>query len=383
MGHHLKIKSDRIRILYCMETIASGGVEQTRLLLSNWFDKEKFEIKIICTNSDGYVANQLNDLGVEIIPVGSFSHPFHVGKYRKVVRVVKEYKPHIIHGAVFEGMSMAAIGGIFGNVPIRLIEETSDPQTRSGKAVLLQKIFSIFSDKVIAISPSVLNYLIDRTKVSKDKAILINNGVRLPSPSKALNLEQLKLSFGIKDGDFIIGSIGRIYNGVKRFSDLITALDLLNLKHAKLLLVGVGPDLEKLKSQAASLGVADQFISVGYQENPYPFYEIMDIFCLPSAHEGFGLVVAEAMLHRLPVVATSVGGLKDIVVDGETGFLIPPKSPTNIAIKLKVLIDNPNLRKQFGEAGYLRAMENYTADRYCKEIEGLYMELLKKKGILI
>jgi len=376
------MKSEKIRILYCMETIASGGVEQRRLLLSQWFDKEKFEIKIICTNSVGYIAKQLNDLGVEIITVGSFSHSFHVGKYREVIRVIKQYKPHIIHGAVFEGMSMAAIGGVFGDVPIRLIEETSDPQTRSGKAVLLQKIFSIFSDKVIAISPSVLKYLIDRTKVSKDKAILINNGVRLPSPSNDLSLAQLKLSLGIKEGDFIIGTIGRLFDGVKRFSDLISAMSLLKIKRAKLLLVGEGPDLEKLKSQAISLGLNDQFIAVGYIENPYPIYEIMDIFCLPSAHEGFGLVAAEAMLHSLPVVATRVGGLKDIVVDGETGFLVPPYSPELLAEKLELLIQNPEMCKIFGGNGYQRALENYTSERYCREVEKLYFDLLREKGLI-
>ncbi|WP_246535448.1 glycosyltransferase [Litoribacter ruber] len=365
-----------------METIASGGVEQRRLFLAQWLDKNRYEIKIVCTNSFGYLANELEREGVEIFTVGSFSHPFHIGKYQKVIRIIREFKPHIIHGAVFEGMSMASIGGIFGKVPIKIIEETSDPQTRSKKAIYLQMLFSIVSDKVIAISPSVLRYLNSKVRISKNKFILINNGVRVPEISKDDEIERLRKDLGIKKDDIIVGSVGRVYDDIKRYSDLIHAIGLLNSKKVKFLLVGKGPDLEKLKQQISSLGLIEQFISVGYQDRPYLYYGLMDFFCITSAHEGFGLVAAEAMLNRLPVIATRVGGLQDIVKDGETGFLVPPFSPDQIAEKLKILIEDTELRKSMGEKGYERAIVNYTAERYCQEVENLYLQLLKEKKLI-
>jgi glycosyltransferase involved in cell wall biosynthesis len=373
---------EKIRILYCMETIASGGVEQRRLLLSKWLDKEHYEIQIICTHAFGFIYEELKKVGVEIITVGGFSHPFHLEKYRTVIQVIKSFKPHIIHGAVFEGMSMATVGGILGRVPVKIIEETSDPQTRSNKAILLQRIYSILSDKVIAISPSVLNYLIERVKVKRNKAILINNGVKIPELLNQENLFNLRDALGLKESDFVAGAVGRVYDNIKRFSDLISAIALLKLDNVKLILVGSGPDVDKLKNQALNLGLGNQFISVGYKENPHPYYSLMDLFCITSAHEGFGLVAAEAMLHKLPVIATRVGGLQDIVIDQETGFLVPPYAPGQIAKKLKILIDNPELRKSMGGKGYKRAMSNYTADRYCQEVENLYIQLLKEKGLI-
>ena len=140
--------------------------------------------------------------------------------------------------------------------------------------------------------------------------------------------------------------------------------------------------LDELKKLSIQLRIQDQFIPVGFQKKPDHFYEVMDIFCLPSAHEGFGLVAVEAMLHKLPVIATKVGGLQDIVIDGETGFLVPPYAPDQIAEKLKILIEDTELRKSMGEKGYKRAMANYTADRYCQEVENLYMQLLKEKGLI-
>ncbi|PSL01255.1 glycosyltransferase [Cecembia rubra] len=372
----------KIRILYCLETIASGGVEQRRLLNVRWLDKEKYGVKIICTHAFGFVYEELKNEGVEIITVGGFSHPFHIEKYSKVIQIIKSFRPHIIHGAVFEGMSMATVGGVFGRVPVKIIEETSDPQTRSKKAIILQRLYSIFSDKVVAISPSVLKFLRENVKLKPKKVVLINNGVAIPEPNTSKELLKLRQDLNLEKEDFVIGAVGRVYDHIKRFSDLISAFSLLKQKNLKLLLVGTGPDLEKLKSQMSDLGLVDQCIPVGYQANPHKYYALMDAFCIPSVHEGFGLVAAEAMLHRLPVIATKVGGLQDIVIDGKTGFLVPPFSPDQIAEKLKILIEDPELRKSMGEKGYERAVVNYTADRYCQEVENLYLQLLKEKGLI-
>ena len=108
----------------------------------------------------------------------------------------------------------------------------------------------------------------------------------------------------------------------------------------------------------------------------------MDVFCVPSAREGFGLVAVEAMLHNLPVIATKVGGLQDVVLDGETGYLVPPIAPQALAEKIQLLIDQPELRKQMGQKGKARALQHFTAERYCRDVENLYLELLDEKGIL-
>ncbi|WP_114750059.1 glycosyltransferase [Pleomorphovibrio marinus] len=372
----------KIRLLHCIETISSGGVEKIRLTFAKGLDFDQFELKIICTKAVGPIKEQLKSLGVEIIEVGTFKSPFEWRKYKKVLEIIRNYQPHIIHGAVFEGMSMATVGGYIGNVPVVILEETSFPSTRSKKALLLQRIYSNFADKVIGIAPSVVQFLKEKVKVSSSKVILINNGVDFPETCSEVEIQSLKKCLGIEKDDLVIGSVGRVHDRVKRFSDILKAIKLLDNPKTKFLLVGQGPDLSELTELAIHLGFQDQFIPVGFQEKPDPFYELMDVFCLSSAHEGFGLVAAEAMLHKLPVIATQVGGLQDIVVDNETGFLVPPYVPGQIAEKIGILIDNPQLRKFFGEKGCERALKHYTADRYCQVVENLYLQLLKGKGLI-
>jgi len=102
---------------------------------------------------------------------------------------------------------------------------------------------------------------------------------------------------------------------------------------------------------------------------------------LVSSHESFGLVLAEAMLHKIPIVATKVGGMQYIVDDNQTGFLVPKYDVESISNKIELLCGNKNLRIKFGNAGYEKAIQNYTEERYVKNIQNLYSSLGKQKVI--
>jgi len=371
-----------IRVLHIIETIMSGGVERTRLSLAKLIDKSKFELKIICTNAVGSLPIEFENLGIEIFEIGDFKSVFDIKQHLKVQKIIADFKPHIIHGAVFEGVTMAAINGYIKNVPIIIIEETSDPKNRSWKGNLLMKFLTIPSDKVIAVSPGVMEYLSNTLYLSKNKSLLLNNGVKIPEKSKQNEIDELKLFYGINSDCVVIGSVGRmLYDENKRYSDLIKAFAILIRKglNVKLILVSGGHLIESYQKLAIELNVQDHIIFTGYQNNPDKYYAIFDVFCLVSAYEAFGLVLAEAMLHRLPIVATRVGGMKYIVKDNETGFLVEKFDVQNIANKLEELFSNEHLRKTFGENGYTRAINNYTEEIYVKNLVNIYNQLLMNK----
>jgi glycosyltransferase involved in cell wall biosynthesis len=373
----------KIRILYCMETIGGGGVEQRRLSLVRHLAREYFDIKIICTKVVGGMKTSFSRRGVELIEVGEFKHPFEIDKHQKVLRVIRDYKPHIVHGAVFEGNTMACIGGLRGRVPVVILEETSDPQNRSTKANWLLNIYTRFADRIIAISPSVASYLVGTAKIKKQKIQLINNGVETPRRVTEEEVITLKRKYNIQPTDLVIGSVGRLRNFHKLFTDIIEATVLLeDVSNIKILIVGEGQDGALIVETAKRLGLEERLIMVGLQADTAPFYQLMDIYCIASHMEGFGLVAAEAMFHQLPVVATAVGGLKDIVIDRETGFLVPSHRPDKIAEKLQVLIDDPEMRRSMGAKGLARAQQEYSAEVYVGKIHQLYQELLMEKGII-
>ena len=371
-----------IRVLHIMSTVTGGGVERRRLSLAKAFKGTNIQMKLVGTFKSGNIAEQIEENGVEIIEIGDFNGPFHWEKHKKIQKIIDDFKPHIIHGAVYEGVTMAAINGFIKKVPIIILEETSDPQNRSSKADFLLRIFSFAADKFIAIAPNVADYLRNTAKVSEKKVITINNGVEIPRTVSDLEVQNLKNLYDIKQDDFVIGTIGRLFNDHKKITDIIEAIHLLkDFENLKLLIVGSGKDEEFIKQKVIELGVQEKVIFAGYQFDTAPFYQLMDVFCIASQREGFGLVAAEAMLHKLPVIATRVGGLQNVVVDGETGILIQPHQPQEIADAIKKLYGSSNLVKEYSGNGYNRAMQNYTEERYVNDVIALYRELLKKKNI--
>jgi glycosyltransferase involved in cell wall biosynthesis len=170
----------------------------------------------------------------------------------------------------------------------------------------------------------------------------------------------------------VIGSLGRL-DAEKGYETLVRALPRLD---ATAILVGDGPDRERLQQLAATLGVSDRFVVTGWADDARAHLTSFSVFCLPSRSESFPLTVVEAMVAGLPVVATDVGSVREAVRDGETGFLVARDDPVALANALRRLLDDPELRAEMGRRARELALERFTADRMAENFERLYEEVL-------
>ncbi len=371
----------RIKILHVQETVASGGVEKRRLLLVSRLDKSVYEQKLVCTVASGPIAEAFAGQGVKPVQIGKFRGIWDIPRYVKLIGIIREYRPDIIHGAVFEGVTMACVCGFLTRVPVVIAEETSDPQNRSRKADFLLRLLCKAADRMVAISEGTKRYLIERARIPASKVRLINNGCDLPNPVDAGRIEALKSELGIRPGDFVVGSVGRLSNDHKRFTDIIEAVASLGDRpDIKILIVGDGPDRKMIEECAERHGMSDRLIMAGYQWDTTPYYMLMDLFCLASSREGFGIVAAEAMFNRLPALVTSVGGLKYVVEEGETGYIVPPFAPQDLAARIDVLSRDAELCRRLGNNGYQRAMREYSPQAYVARVDGLYKECMQTIG---
>jgi len=367
----------KLRIAHCLETVGSGGVEQRRLLLARGLDPARYEQILICTKSLGGLPEQIEAAGVPLHRIGVFRTILDTQRYRAALRVIRAFRPHIIHGAVYEGVAVAAVCGTLGRVPVIIGEETSEPSGRSWKGHLLFRALMGLTHHSVAVSPAVRDYLVDRIRLPRRRVSLINNGVAAPRVIDPAETATLRAKLGIGAGETVIGIVGRMFDLQKRHSDLLAAFRLLcdRRQDLRLLIVGDGPDLAMAQGLADELGIAERVIFAGYVADPRPYYTVMDIFTLPSAFEAFGLVLVEAMYAHLPVVASQVGGIPSIVAEGETGFLVPPGNPPRLADRLGALVDDAPLRRRFGAAGAARAQERFSAERYLGDVDALYQRL--------
>jgi glycosyltransferase involved in cell wall biosynthesis len=176
----------------------------------------------------------------------------------------------------------------------------------------------------------------------------------------------------------VIGCTGRL-SAQKGFSYLLRAVAQLRSRYPLLhvALAGDGPLAGSLSDEARALGIKDRVHFLGFQPDVQPVLDASDLFALPSLWEALPYSLLEAMAAELPVVATRVAGVPEVVVDGETGFLVPPSDPEALAVALHQLLDSPTLRQRMGHAGRRRVMTRFDETtmvnntlRVCREMVG-------------
>jgi glycosyltransferase involved in cell wall biosynthesis len=367
-----------VRILHTLCRVGSGGVEQCRLLMARHLSPDRFEHCVICQDISGGLPAEFEKLGWQIETIGPPRHILDPAWHRKAIAIARAFKPHIVHGAVYEGEALAcSIGLAHPRVPV-IMEETSDPVNRRWTGNVLMRAMLARAKVAVAVSPAVGDYLTGRLRLPSAKVRIIDNAVAEPPAPSLTQVELLRRGLGIRPGELVIGTTGRVHDSHKRISDLLQALTIIrqDFPNTRLLVVGDGPDRAGLEELARQLGVEQACIWAGYQSSPADYYHVMDVFVLASAHEAFGLVLVEAMFARRPVVGTRVGGIPYVLDDGKAGLLVPPLNPEALAQTILTLLTDHDQRSRLGELGYRRATDRFTARRYLDDIERLYVSLI-------
>jgi L-malate glycosyltransferase len=338
----------------------------------------RFEHRFIGTTG-GTIADELRHDGVPVRLLGAVDSVFAPARYRQGIKLARVWRPDLVHGAVMEGSTLGIVIARRIGVPM-ILEETSDPTNRRFMGHRLVRTIAAGATCCVAVSPAVGRYLTDQLGIAPPKVRVLTNGVARPAPSSREQRADLRRTHGIADDAVVIGSVARLFDDHKRITDLIAAFDLLATSDPRLhlVVVGSGPDRPKMEALATATSCGERIHFVGRHIPADPYYAIMDIFAPASSREALGLVAAEAMRAGLPVVATGVGGLAESVVDGVTGYLVPPLRPDRLAEALRSLVYDAKRREQMGAAGAERADKYYSIDRYLREVQALHLDVLER-----
>jgi glycosyltransferase involved in cell wall biosynthesis len=257
-----------------------------------------------------------------------------------------------------------------------------------GEFVTLWKAFSAYilwsSERVLCVSQAIA-----RQFPSSDKVTVLNDGFSLSEfeIDRQLVSSEFRAQYGLGN-DFVIGVVGRIKFVRKGQEILVEAADTLRKRgySFKYILVGsVFPGneqhLRRLRQLIERLGLERQVLLLGELEDTRPAYAAMDLLVLPSAQpEPFAGVVMEAMAMGVPVIGTNIGGTVEQIVDGETGFLVPPCDPVSLADKIEVLYKDPQLRRRFSQSAIDRIQQRFSLDDMVKRIAAVYEEIAPERG---
>jgi len=251
-----------------------------------------------------------------------------------------------------------------------------------------EKISALITDRIITLTERGKREHISFGVAKADKFIPIHSGVDIGLIQKVDTDKSTQCQTSLRDnlsipaGAIVAASMGRL-SRVKGYEYFIKAGIILSKKYDDIYfaIAGEGELRENLEQIIKNAGVSERFKFAGWREDIGNFLNGADIFVLSSLNEGMGKAIVEAMAAGLPVVGTDVGGISEIVVEGETGFIVPPGNAEAIADRIERLYLDKNLRSSIGERGRERAVQ-YDTHSMVRKVETLYEEVLKEKKLL-
>jgi glycosyltransferase involved in cell wall biosynthesis len=330
----------------------------------------------------GVAIERVPELGREIAPLRD------VRAALRLAALIRRERPQILHTHTAKAGAVGRIAALLsGDARPPIVVHTFhghvlrgyfDPVRTQGFQVL-ERWLATKTTKLIAVSPQVRDDLVALGVAPAHKFEVIRLGIELarrvqaPADARA----QTRRSMGVPEEAFVVGWIGRM-TGVKNTDAVLEAFQRLASDgiEAYLCMVGDGPDREKVERRAHELGIVRRCLFLGYQEQVAPYYAAFDAMILPSVNEGTPVSAMEALAAGRPVVATRVGGIPDVVADGEDGFLVRPGETGELAEQLARLARDPGLRTRLGEHGKTRVVERYAVERLLDDVDRLYRRLL-------
>ncbi len=249
--------------------------------------------------------------------------------------------------------------------------------------ILIEKVLAVFTDRLIALTELEKQDYLKFRVADEQKTVLVYIGLELDK-FLANNANKVKGSFSINNREKVVGYVGRL-DPIKGAQFFVEAARLCLQKNTalKFILVGEGILRKELEVKVTLWGLNDKIVFTGWRDDIPDIMSILDILVLPSLNEAVGIVLIEAQSLGVPVVASNVGGIAEIIKDKQTGILVEPADPQAIAEAVKELLDNPQKMLAMSDAAKNRVKDRFKAENMVQATLNIYQDVLKEKNVSI
>ena len=368
------------RIALVIPTLDRSGAEKQFTLLATHLPQDEFEVMAIALTRGGPYEADLQAAGIPLTVIGKRAKfdPFSVWRLRAELR---RWQPEILHTWLFAANAYGRLcAGAVPKAKIVVSERCVD-SWKAGWQRWLDRRLIDQTDRVIGNSQSVVEFYRDQG-IPAEKLGCVPNGVEVPTiddnevqQTRARLLHEL----GLPGNTYVAGYIGRLAKQ-KRVEDLIWAVETLRQIRPQLhlVLVGDGPERSRLEEFSQQIGATNHVHFMGHREDASRWLSLFDVFCLASSFEGMSNSLMEAMSVGKPVLASDIPANRELVVQGETGFL--PKLADTVGFMqfLRQLIDEPGLGRTLGQAGRKRIQQFFSIPRMVEAYAEIYRKLLNE-----
>lgn len=393
----------RIKVLFVSHASNLCGSERSLFFLMEGLDRNKYEALVLLPY-EGPLKNNIEHLGIKVIvyPIKRwipFDFEFGIKHFIKLLvgfpkrirflcKLIELEKINLVYTnsiTVIDGAIAAKIKRLPHICHIHNILTNNTVLKRYLPISLISVLINILSMQIIVVSKTLKQiYKFKENGKYNPKVNVVYNGIDIGKFSLKNSIKgekDLRLELGIGKDIKLIGLIGT-FTEHKGQSEFIEAAKVVTNYSQKVAFILIGNRhknfLDKLIAKTKALELNDKVHFLDFRENLLPLYQAIDILVSASWIESGPRTLIEAMAISKPVVATRCGGPEEIVVDGKTGFLVPVKSPKDLANAIIKLISNPNLAKEMGEVGHQRAVKLFSLEKYVSDVENIIDDVVER-----
>src|SRR6266853_3104251 len=362
-----------LNIAFVMTSCEAGGTERQMIELLRRLNPERWQVHVACLRARGAWFRRMSEAASSVteFPLKSFRRPDAMRQAWAFMRWCREHGIVVVHTTDLYANIFALPAAAFANVPVRIANRREINPDKSIGQIVMQRAAYECAHRIVANSRAAAERL-RREGVPSRKIATVSNGVdrKLFAPHAALpKLRRVAVVANLR--------------AEKRHDVLIDAAPevLRHFPDARFAIVGSGPELRALQSRTVDQGVAHAFTFAGHEEDVAARLQASDIFVLPSQSEAFPNAVLEAMAAGLPIVASGVGGILELIDDHRTGLLVPPCDPHALARGICRLMADQPLGARLGAAASQEVRGRYSYERMTAAFEAVYLSELTRRGV--
>jgi len=371
----------RPHVMRVYSRLEVGGIEKQMLRVLPRLNAGRYRASLCLLKRPGELADELRALGVavHVLPFKGRLAPTSLLALAKLFRA---QGVSIVHAHVRESNTSATVAAKLARVPVIIASIHNVDTMHGGRRLLQDRFLDRWRDAVVTVSDKVRDDYCAAVGIDPAKCVTIHNGLDLEAfTSGGRPRDAVRSELGLAPADRAVITVARLVTQ-KGHEVLLQAAArvVAAVPGARFLVAGEGHRLEELRAMAQSLGVGERVRFLGPRADVPDLDRASEVACLTSWREGFSNVVVESLASGLPVVATDVGGNREAVEEGVSGFLVPAGDAPAIAARLIELLRDEPLRARMAEAARRRA-ERFGIDETVRKTEALYDRLLASKGV--
>jgi glycosyltransferase involved in cell wall biosynthesis len=368
-----------LKVLQLIPTLDRSGAEKQMVVLAKLLPRDRFHVEVAALTRLGPLEAELSAAGVPVTVIGKRLKVDPIALYR-LAKFLKARAFDVVQTWIFAASTYGRVASRMAGVPVVVVAEMAVDLWKGRFEQFVDRWLVQWCDRVVGNSQAVVAFY-RQLGLPDDRLAMIYSGVEDEEPP-VIDPGSIRAMFGFPPRAPLVLFAGRLAEQ-KRVDVLLKALDLLQHVQSDVctLIAGDGPLRQQLEETARAYHLSTRVRFLGHRNDIPQLLAASDVLVLPSAYEGLPNVILEAMRFRKPVVASAAPGTTEVVVDGETGLLVPVGDVTLLTRAIRDIVRDPARARRLGEAGRVRAELHFSAATMVAQFAELYEQLAGSKGI--